>query len=196
MALVSSSVFAQCPMNGPTNTLFFSEYVEGSGFNKALEIFNGTGVDVDLSTYTIERYANGSISSASIPLVGTLLDGDVFVIATTNSGRDAAIMAVEDQTSGSISHNGDDAYELRNGVTLVDSFGQVGNDPGSAWTGGGISTANQTLRRKDVTCSGDSNSTDAFDPSIEWDGFPNDTFDNLGLVGGFVPVELLNFSID
>ena len=29
--------------------LFFSEYIEGTSFNKALEIFNGTGSAVDLA---------------------------------------------------------------------------------------------------------------------------------------------------
>jgi len=43
----------QSPTALPTE-LFFSEYVEGSGNNKALEIYNGTSGSVDLSTYTIE----------------------------------------------------------------------------------------------------------------------------------------------
>ena len=30
--------------------LFFSEYIEGSSNNKALEIFNGTGASIDLAT--------------------------------------------------------------------------------------------------------------------------------------------------
>ena len=30
--------------------LFFSEYIEGSSNNKALEIFNGTGAPIDLAT--------------------------------------------------------------------------------------------------------------------------------------------------
>lgn len=34
--------------------LFISEYVEGSSFNKYLEIFNGTGASVDLSDYQLE----------------------------------------------------------------------------------------------------------------------------------------------
>ena len=40
--------------------LFFSEYVEGSGNNKVLEIANITGLSVDLSTYTIKKSVNGS----------------------------------------------------------------------------------------------------------------------------------------
>jgi hypothetical protein len=47
--------------------LFFSEYIEGSSNNKALEIFNGTGADVDLLAggYNIQMYFNGIPSLAS-----------------------------------------------------------------------------------------------------------------------------------
>ena len=34
-----------------TSGIFFSEYGEGSGNEKYLEIFNGTGADLDLSNY-------------------------------------------------------------------------------------------------------------------------------------------------
>ena len=46
--------------------LFFSEYVEGSSSNKALEIYNGTGAPVDLAAagYAVRLYFNGSPSSS------------------------------------------------------------------------------------------------------------------------------------
>ncbi len=52
----------------PTD-LFFSEYVEGTSFNKALEIFNGTGAPVDLNTgqYVIQMYFNGATTSSLLP---------------------------------------------------------------------------------------------------------------------------------
>ena len=63
-----------------TSELFISEYIEGSSFNKAVEIYNGTGSSVDLSTYSVELYSNGASSpSQSVALSGTLADGDVFV---------------------------------------------------------------------------------------------------------------------
>ena len=62
--------------------LFFSEYIEGSSNNKALEIFNGTGAPVDLATggYNVQMYFNGSATAGlTIDLTGTVADGDVFV---------------------------------------------------------------------------------------------------------------------
>ncbi|MGA7271810.1 MAG: ExeM/NucH family extracellular endonuclease [Acidimicrobiia bacterium] len=83
-----------------------------------------------------------------------------------------------DAISGSvINFNGDDAVVLRKGEAVVDAFGQVGTDPGSEWAGGG---QNDTLRRKETVCAGDTDETDAFDASVEWDMFAQDTFDGLG----------------
>ena len=67
MALPAQSALAATPTE-----LFFSEYIEGTGFNKAVEIYNGTGVAVNLSTYTVELYTNGAASaSQSLILSGT-----------------------------------------------------------------------------------------------------------------------------
>ena len=88
------------------------------------------------------------------------------------------ILAAADVTNGSvINFNGDDAAVLRKGGIVVDAFGQVGFDPGSQWTGGG---QDDTLRRNETICTGDTNADDAFDASTEWDTFPINTFDGLG----------------
>ena len=50
--------------------LFISEYVEGSGNNKAVEIYNGTGAPVDLSGYALRFHFNGATSFSSVPLTG------------------------------------------------------------------------------------------------------------------------------
>ena len=48
-----------------SNDLFFSEYVEGSSNNKALEIYNGTGAPIDLGTagYSVRMFFNGNPAS-------------------------------------------------------------------------------------------------------------------------------------
>ncbi len=185
VALIASMVPFLAPLStayaaGPTE-LFFSEYIEGSSNNKALEIYNGTGAAVDLSAgeYNIQQYSNGSASAGlTINLTGTVADGDVYVFA--HSSAAAAILAQADQTSGAGLFNGNDALVLRKGTTILDVIGQVGFNPGTEWGTGVTSTADNTLRRKDTVCAGDTNGADVFDPAIEWVGFASNTFDGLG----------------
>ena len=64
---------------------------------------------------------------------------------------------------------------------VIDAIGQVGFDPGSEWGTGDASTQNNTIRRNASVCEGDTNDLDVFDPALEWGGFPNNTFDGLGM---------------
>lgn len=172
-----------------TNDLFFSEYIEGSGNNKAIEIYNGTGAAVDLAAgnYVLQLYSNGSLTvSASGNLSGTIVDGDVFVFA--HSSANAAILAQADDTAVTlIGFNGNDTLILRKGGaagSIVDVIGQLGF-AGTEWGTGDASTADNTIVRKSTICSGDVNETDLFDPAVEWDGFPQNTSANLGLHTAF-----------
>src|SRR5688572_12260950 len=190
-ALMATTVFmlsiAIYYVSSPTNVtattseLFFSEYIEGSSNNKALEIYNDTGAPVNLSTggYSIQMFFNGAATPGlTIGLTGTVANGDVYVVA--QSLANAAILAQADQTNGSGWFNGDDAVALVKGATIVDVIGQIGNDPGTEWGTGLTSTADNTIRRKSTVCAGDLNGGDAFNPAIEWDGFATDTFVGLG----------------
>jgi len=160
--------------------LFISEYIEGGSSNKAIEIFNGTGTAVDLSQYSIELYSNGASSpTASTALSGTLADGDVFVIA--NASAVSGILDLADMTSSVINFNGDDAFALRKGTAFIDVIGQIGLDPVAGyWGSGDVTTVNDTLVRQSDVCTGDTDGSDAFDPTSEWDGYAQDTFDYLG----------------
>ena len=165
----------------PTD-LFISEYIEGSGSNKAIEIYNGTGAPVVLSDYQLELYSNGASSpSGTAVLSGTLATGDVFVVA--NPSADPLILALADMTSGSaINYNGNDAVALRKISTglLVDVLGQIGFDPGTTWGSDLVQTLDRTLVRKVDICTGDPDGSDAFVPADEWDGYVRDTIANLG----------------
>ncbi len=176
------------PAAAAPTELFFSEYIEGSSNNKALEIYNGTGAAVDLMAggYNVQMFFNGNpVSTLTISLAGTVAAGDVFVIA--QSSANATILAQADQTNGAGWFNGDDAVVLRRGTTVIDVIGQIGSDPGAEWGTGLTSTADNTLRRKAAIQTGDTNGSDAFDPSIEWDGFATDTFGALGAHPGTTP---------
>lgn len=162
--------------------LFISEYIEGSSFNKAIEIYNGTGSAVDLTAggYSLELYSNGSASvSQSVALTGMVADGDVYVVSHGSAGT--AISDVTDLVSSSVvNFNGDDAVVLRKGADVIDAFGEVGFDPGSQWSSGGVSTQNNTLRRMSTICAGDTTADDEFDPSVEWQAFGEDNFEDIG----------------
>lgn len=176
---------------------FFSEYVEGTSNNKVLELFNPGPSAVDLGGhgYKVEIYFNGASTPQSIiTLSGVLAAGGTFVLK--HSLASAAIVA--QQTSGSLSFNGNDAVVLRKGQTVVDRIGQVGVNPGAAWTANGVSTVAATLRRQPGVMQGDTAHTAAFDPSLQWDAYPLDDFSGLGshgfgstLVVEFAPAVLL-----
>lgn len=173
------AVYAHTASAAPGD-LFFSEYVEGSGNNKALEIVNPSAAPVTLTgAYDVQIFANGSpTATATIPLVGTVAPGDVFVLA--RSSAVAAILAQADQTTTNFLYNGNDAVALRHGTDVVDVIGQIGADPGTEWGTAPTTTLDATLRRKAAVATGDANGADAFDPATQWDGLALDTFDGLG----------------
>jgi Ca2+-binding RTX toxin-like protein len=160
--------------------LFISEYVEGSGSNKAVELYNGTGAPIDLTgVYDVQVYANGSATAtATIALTGTVAASDTFVLV--RSASDPPLLALGDQATTNFLWNGNDAVALRKAGVVIDVIGQVGVDPGVEWGTGDASTADNTLRRKSSIESGDPNGADAFDPSVQWTGHPIDAFDGLG----------------
>jgi hypothetical protein len=179
--LATGSLLVPLAGYGAPMELFFSEYVEGSSNNKALEIFNGTGSSIDLAAgaYSVQMFFNGSTTAGlTINLTDMVADGDVHVLA--QSSASAAILAVADQTDGAGWYNGDDAIVLRKGATVIDVIGQIGFDPGTEWGGGLASTADNTLRRMSTVLGGDVDGSDAFEPSVQWDGFANGTFAGLG----------------
>ena len=181
MCLAGGAFVSPAPASAQSTELFFSEYIEGSANNKALEIYNGTGAAVNLAAggYNIQFYFNGSTTfGLQFNLTGTVAAGDVYVVAQAAAA--AAILAQADQTNTSGWFNGDDVVVLRKGATVVDVIGQVGVDPGLEWGTGLHSTADNTLRRKSAVAAGDTTRNDPFDPSADWDGFATDTFDGLG----------------
>lgn len=164
-------------------SLIFSEYIEGSSNNKALEIYNPSGAAVNLANYSVRVFSNGNTTPGNQLSLGTvassLAAGDSIVIA--NAGAEAAVLGVADTTSTVTFFNGDDAVALFDGSMLVDLIGVIGEDPGTNWTDGSHATSEQTLRRKISICSGN---PDGFSPvsklSGEWDTFAQNTFGGLG----------------
>src|SRR4249919_723018 len=100
MTLVAGGVpmlATAAPVSAAPSELFFSEYVEGSSNNKAVEIFNGTAAAIDLAAngYAVQMYFNGSSTAGlTVPLTGTVASGDVYVLAQASAS--AAILAQAD----------------------------------------------------------------------------------------------------
>ena len=171
---------AACPAESPS--LFFSEYVEGTSNNKALEIYNPTAGSVNLNGYKVLMYFNGATTASIYNLPNTdVAAGDVYVICPAGGSMDPVLSVKCDSFIGSGWFNGNDAVVLKNSAGVVlDVIGQVGSDPGTEWGSGFTSTADNTLVRKcDVTC-GDMIENDAFSPATQWYGYATDTFTYLG----------------
>ncbi|AOY96684.1 endonuclease [Cupriavidus sp. USMAA2-4] len=163
--------------------LFISEYVEGTSNNKAIEIYNPDATEADLSLYKIEQYNNGaSTPTSSFALTGKLAPGAVHVMA--HSTLAAVLGARANQTVG-FTFNGDDAITLTRSGTVVDHLGQVGYQPPAGfWGTAEAGTKDHTLRRKSTVKQGDTATTAAFDPALQWDSYAVDDFSDLGQYNG------------
>lgn len=173
---------------GTCPNLVLSGYIEGSGFNKCVEIYNGTGAAVNLADYSINTYINGASVAGNIyGLTGTLAAGDYYLVCHPDADIAGALAGLTpDATSTLINFNGDDAVALNYLGTNVDVLGTIGTDPGTEWNGtictGG--TADQTLVKKNIggPCTyGTFNGATPFGPAIDalYDCYPNNNASNL-----------------
>ncbi len=182
LALTGTAVFA-APAQAAAGDLLISENVEGSGSNKAIEIYNPTDAVVDLTGagYALKVYSNGMPTAGqTVTLTGSVAPGDVHVVVQSQAG--AALLATADQVTTASLYNGNDAVALVKADAPVDVIGQIGVNPGDPGWGAGTtnSTLNRTLQRAADVCVGDPNGGDVFDPAVGWVGFAQDTFTGLG----------------
>jgi hypothetical protein len=167
LLILSVAASAQC------SDLFFSEYAEGSGNNKYLELFNPTNANIDMSDYAIIRLNGGSSSPDTSYMTGTLAPHDVYVVA--NSSADTTILNFSDITSTATFYNGDDALSILkiSTGTIVDVFGTPGVDPGTNWAVGSGATSEYTLVRKTSITGGQTNWAVG---ATEWDVYAQNTW--------------------
>ena len=112
---------------GNASDLFISEYIEGSSNNKGIEIYNGTGASVDLSSYSLKQYNNGATTPTyTLDLSGSLTNGSVYRIV--NSNQTIFGTNYDLSTNSSVMGlNGNDAVAIFKGADLVDVVGPIGN---------------------------------------------------------------------
>jgi hypothetical protein len=192
----SLSATAQC------NRIFISEYVVGTGNNKAYELYNPTSEPIDLNGYILERWSNGAngmddqtILAGTIEAYGTwvVANGqteDIDLGAFISPACDPELQALADQLDNPYPAptfmNGNDALVLVNysfTPPIFDVFGKPGEDPGVAWTApdGTFITSNQTMVRKFDITSGIGTIPTEFLPMADWDTLGTNVWTNLGI---------------
>ncbi len=159
--------------------LLISEYCEGSGYNKYLEIFNPTNETISLNDYQIWKITNGGEwYQYSLSMTGEIVSNDVYVIY--HSGADNEIVQQGDITWTQSNWNGDDAIGLAKNGELIDVIGTDGVDPGNGWSVSGVTdaTKDHTIVRKPEVLAG---ATDwLLSSETQWFVYPQDTFEYLG----------------
>ncbi|MFO7545486.1 MAG: lamin tail domain-containing protein, partial [Trueperaceae bacterium] len=135
--------------------VIISEYVEGSGNNKALEFHNAGSDAVVLATCVVEMYFNGKEhADLRIRLVGLLEPGAVHVLFHEEGDELRDHWATGAWQGGGFGwFNGNDVIVLRCGGEVADSMGQVGDD--TQWG------KDKTLRRLQMVADAD--------PHDEWE---------------------------
>ncbi|MCG7532969.1 endonuclease [Psychrobium sp. MM17-31] len=177
------------PVELPTaeSPLVFSEYIEGGSFNKAIEIGNTSDSALDLTGYSVAMYSNGATDAKyTLDLSGSLTAKGTLVIY--NKGAENAFKIADGIESNVTAFNGDDALLLLLNGAVVDSFGQLGTDPGTSWSSGDFNSKDKTLRRKNSVTAGDKVVGDAYPGAgaSEWIVLAKDTSDGLGCIGDLV----------
>jgi len=147
--------------------LFISEYVEGSGNNKAIEIYNPTEASIDLSVYNLVRYSNGSPQPNAVGLSGTIESKATFVVVLDKRDPngtgyeepvDSALQVKADlflcpvyEVNKMMYFNGNDAVTLEKTTgEVIDIFAIIGppdtengwtniSDTTITWSNGGVS---------------------------------------------------------
>lgn len=148
--------------------LIISEYVEGSGNNKYLEIANISSSEIDLSAYTLRKYVNGAEDNFDdMALSGTLASKAVKVFQINSAALTLPEGVTAESTNSQVlNFSGDDPIAIICNGEVVDLLGVFGDvDFGK----------DVTLRRKSsVTAPSATYKVD------EWDEFPKDDVSGLG----------------
>jgi predicted extracellular nuclease len=186
--------------------VFISEYVEGSGNDKAIELYNPTANAINLSGYRIERFSNGDATSNAggvTNLTGTIQPFSTFIIVNgqtvtqpNSPAASPALQAMADQLDHAYPAptymNGNDAIVLYKNTVIVDIFAKFGdasqNSNSIGWSDqfpydgstGVVWTKDHTLIRKASVKKGVTVNPDPFIVTQQWDSLPKDTWTNLG----------------
>lgn len=152
--------------------LFISEYAEGSGFNKYIELYNPTDAAIDLSYYTLamknysgsDNYDKPS-GEKKVTLEGTLAPKTTIVYQHSDAALNVSnAIAISDEV---MNFNGNDPILLYKNDIIIDRLGDE--------TSGVVFGVDVTLRRK-TTVTGPSAT---YDPN-QWETFEKGDVSGFG----------------
>ena len=175
--------------------ILFSEYAEGSSYNKYIEIYNYSNETINLDDYILKSFTNGSSSYDNLFPAGAFIEpGGLYIIASDQA--DESILSQADYTFQYCCGNGDDAYALMS----ISSLGQDFNSDSAidiigfpntwqedlGWDVAGVeqATKNHTMVRKSNVYYGNygnwSMSAGTNTNDSEWLVLEQDDWSNLG----------------
>ena len=193
------------PLIAQTPTLFFSEYIEGSGNNRALELYNPMEVQVSLDEYRLVIAKNGGGWSDYFNFKTAAVIGPYSTYVLLHSSADSKLFPPENADELMLAGSGpqftgDDAIALMkislNDTVIVDLIGDPDADPGFSWpvAGNANGTYEQSLVRKETIYFGNVDwisSAGTTAENSEWIVMPKDDFTDLGK-HTFNPLILIN----
>ena len=175
--LLYLSLFLTSSFSVSASPLLFTEYVEGTGFNKALEIMNVSGSPVDLDAFRIEMVQKSNSGNTPInlgSLSGTLAPNEMVVLVKDHDDSDINLHeSIKLHAMAGLDSNGDDTVFLKRGTETIDTIGTLGTENSAPYI------KDMTLERisTSVATSGE------YVPS-EWLQKATDTFSGLGARSG------------
>ena len=120
----STSTYLTAVEYSDETDLLISEYVEGTGMDKAIEIYNFTDKEVDLTGYAVNQYRSDYNPTAVVKLTGKLAPKATYVVAYNGSTQE--ILDKADITDPNLYFTGKNAISLTKNGKVVDVVGYIG----------------------------------------------------------------------
>lgn len=118
---------SSCSTSNKTNSkLLISEVIEGSGNNRAVELYNMSDEEISLDEYSLNFYVGGNESPTfSLSLEGNVINPkSTFVISHDDS--DEGIKSITDFSSSKVMFVGSEQISLNKGKKIIDLVGNIG----------------------------------------------------------------------